>query len=76
MQDVVDKPVLEDIPAIDGSLLNDEAQRQVAAALAAYNRNLLRLIIYAIDLGGYADVSVEYKDRVIEILNGSAGSSP
>lgn len=36
--------------------------------LAAYNRNMLRLIGYGIRLGGYADASEEYIKSVEEAL--------
>lgn len=65
----VEKPVLEPIPQIDSSLLCEQSVLEVTATLAAYNRNLLRLIVYAMELGGYADVSADYRDNIIRILN-------
>lgn len=66
---IVEKPVLEPIPRIDSSLLCEQSVLEVTATLEAYNRNMLRLVVYAIELGGFADVSADYRDNIIKVLN-------
>ena len=62
-------PVLENYPSIDTSILVEQSKGEVAAVLGAYNRNMIRLMAYAMRLGGYSEASQEYKDRIISILN-------
>ena len=69
LADRPEKPVLESIPQIDSSLLCEQSVLEVSAVIAAYNRNMLRLVVYAIELGGYEDVEQGYKDTIINILN-------
>ena len=62
------KPVLEAIPRMDTSSLTEAQSAELSLVLAAYNRNMLRLIGYGIRLGGYVDASEEYIKAVEEAL--------
>lgn len=62
------KPILEPIPQMDTSGLTETQVSELSLVLAAYNRNMLRLIGYSIRLGGYTDASKEYVKAVEEAL--------
>jgi hypothetical protein len=64
----ITKPMLESIPQMDASGLTEMQTAELSLVLAAYNRNLLRLIGYSIRLGGYADASEEYVLAIEEAL--------
>jgi hypothetical protein len=68
LSDPIAKPVLEPIPQMDTSGLTETQSTELSLVLAAYNRNLLRLIGYGIRLGGYADASEGYIKSVEEAL--------
>ncbi|MFA7168760.1 MAG: hypothetical protein WC096_07655 [Sphaerochaetaceae bacterium] len=53
---------------MDTSGLTETQSTELSLVLAAYNRNLLRLIGYGIRLGGYADASEGYIKSVEEAL--------
>ena len=64
----VAKPILEPIPQMDTSGFTETQSAELSQVLAAYNRNLLRLIGYGIRLGGYADASEEYITAINDAL--------
>jgi hypothetical protein len=53
---------------MDTSGFTETQSAELSQVLAAYNRNLLRLIGYGIRLGGYADASEEYITAINDAL--------
>ena len=63
----VDRPILDVVPQLDVSGYTLEQQNAIAAVLAIYNGNLVKLIDYSNRLLEMQDVIIDYYVQIIKV---------
>ncbi len=64
----VKKPTLETIPALDDESIPLEQRNAVTDVLGAYNRNMVKLIEYSLQLRTALDETVSYYEDAMKAL--------
>ena len=65
----VKKPTLEAIPTLDDESILPEQKDAISSVLGAYNRNMVKLVEYSLQLRTALDETISYYEDVIKALN-------